>query len=518
MSTTRPARNATATVPLLGVALATALGLPGCDSREKELARQMDLQKGDTKKAEIPAAEVPPHPTRDKLMPLLEKLYTLQKVPPVTETDLVADGTYNYEVQAGVASVVKLAGGLSEEQKIRAIVMGTAEADSWAFRSDARRDYADLIHRVMRGYGEDQKQQILRMYGQLKLLEFFNSEAAGPAIEALPAEVKPVVEAMRKHYVDDKTKVWADWMNVRMYARRVVAGDQPFRSVLRQIKQELGQEEPPPLSWEQSMDAPFLAWAKDIRANEELLIKLTDLRELKDREEYLNETHSLWVVEGSAKIPAKAKGVKIDPALGFGVHREDLGGGYNELTFVFSKKLAGTALKKAYVRSIIYGQLLTDFAMLSTAGSDFAVRDADNVIDSKTAVVPDKYDPLYARCGSAAALDTFITHFKGKYPFLADMPANGNADAVLNEAHKCVIDGARGDIHVPAKDDDKDVEGPAPGSRLALYQMLARFENVDVNLANMASEKKTEEDAVIEDAEAVLKRIKAKENEGKGIK
>ena len=42
-------------------------------------------------------------------------------------------------------------------------------------------------------------------------------------------------------------------------------------------------------------------------------------------------------------------------------------------------------------------------------------------------------------------------------------------------------------IHVPAKDDDKDVEGPAPGSRLALYQMLARYENVEVNLAKMAS-------------------------------
>jgi hypothetical protein len=48
--------------------------------------------------------------------------------------------------------------------------------------------------------------------------------------------------------------------------------------------------------------------------------------------------------------------------------------------------------------------------------------------------------------------------------------------------------------------------------------MLARFENIDVNMAKMASEAKTEEDEVIEDAEAVLKRLKAKENEGKGTK
>jgi hypothetical protein len=496
-----------------------ALSLAACDSREKELNRQLDLGKSEEKKPEVVAAEVPPHPLRDKLMPLLEKIYTLQKVPPVTEVaELEADGKYNYEVQAGVASVVKLATGLSEEQKIRAIVMGVAEADSWAFRSDGRREYADQIHRVMRGYGDDQKEQILRMYGQLKLLQFFNSPEAQAAIDALPADAKGVVDGMRQQFVTDKMKVWNEWMNVRMYARRVVANDQPFRGVLRQIKQELGQEEPPALTWEQSMDTPFVGWAKEIRDNEEMLIKLTDLRDLKDREEYLNETHSLWVVEGSSKVPAKAKGVKIDPDLGFGVHREDLGGGYNELTFVFSKKLGGTALKKAFVRSIVYSQLLTDFAMLAAAGSDFAQRDENNVIDSKTSVVPDKYDPLYARCASNAALDTLIIHYKTKFPFLADLPSAGDGDAVLNAAHKCVIDGAAGDIHVPSKDDKKDQEGPAPGTRLALYQMLARFENVDVNMARMASEKKTEEDAVIDDAEAVLKRLKAKENEGKGTK
>ena len=185
MQRKRPARTATVLVllPLLGNAVA------GCDdSREKELARQMDLQKGEPKTNELVAAEVPPHPTREKLMPVLQKIYTLQNVPPVTETEAASDGTYNYEIQAGVASVVKLAGGLTEEQKIRAIVTGTAEADAWAFRSDARRDYADLIHRVFRGYGEDQKDQILRMYGQLKLLQFFNRHPAGEVMAQLCRE------------------------------------------------------------------------------------------------------------------------------------------------------------------------------------------------------------------------------------------------------------------------------------------------------------------------------------------
>ena len=94
----------------LAIFAVVALSLAACDSREKELARQIDIGKGDEKKQEVVAAEVPPHPLRDKLMPVLEKIYTLQKVPPVTElAELEADGKYNYEVQAGVASVVKLA-------------------------------------------------------------------------------------------------------------------------------------------------------------------------------------------------------------------------------------------------------------------------------------------------------------------------------------------------------------------------------------------------------------------------
>src|SRR4029450_9417006 len=106
---------------------------------------------------------------------------------------------------------------------------------------------------------------------------------------------------------------------------------------------------PPPPRGDESFDEPFKAWAAEIRGNEELFIKLTDLRELKDREQYFNETHSLWAIEGSAMVPAKAKKVQIEKALGFGVLREDLGGGYNDLTYVFSKKIAGPELKKAFL-------------------------------------------------------------------------------------------------------------------------------------------------------------------------
>lgn len=479
------------------------------------MERQVGDMVGEKKEKKIPE-QGPSHAIRDELEPVLSKVYPLNKVPRVVEADIDIEGPNNYEVQAGVAAVVRFRSGLSKAEQAKAVVLGVAEADAWAYRPNARRDYADLIHRVKSGFGEEQRDQILQRYADLRLLQFFNSEEAGPAIDALPADLQAPLKEMQNHYVSNKEQVWQDWMDVKMYARRVVAGDEPFRGVLREIKKELGKEEPPPRTWEESMDQPLLAYAKQVRSNEELLEKITNLRELREREEYLNDTHSIWAMQGSEMVPDKAKSESIDKNLGFAVLREDLGGGYNELTFVFSKKLKGDELKKAFLRSVVYGSLLHDFQMLATAGSDFAKRDADNVIDAKTAVVPDEYDPLYAKCGSGAAVDTLIAHYGSKYPELAGLRGAKNPDSVLTAAHECVIEGARGDIHVPAKDDDKDVEGPAPGSRLGLYQMLARFEDLDVSA--MANEEKTEEDEVIEDAEAVLKRIKEKENEGKGTK
>lgn len=503
------------------IALAIALPLTtGCDdSRAEAMKREVEMEKGPPKPKEELPPDIPPHPLRDKLLPVLEKVYALNKPPPVMEADLETESDAKYEITAGVLAVIRLQAGIGEEEKIRAIVMGAAEADAWAYRPDARREYADQIHRVKRGYGDDQKDSILKAYAHLRLLQFFNSDEAGAAIDALDASVKPTVEAMRKHYVENKQEVWDEWMGVKMYARRVVAGDEPFRTVLRGIKKELGKEEPPPRSWDEAMTTPqFKQWGKQVTENEELATKLLNMRELREREEFLNDTHSLWVIEGSPEIPKKAKKLRPDPSLGFVALREDLGGGYNDMTYVFSKSLSGDALRKAYIRSIIYGQLLHDFGMLATAGSDFATRTDDNVIDSRTAVVPDKYDPLYAKCASGAATDTFINHYGDKFDLLSGLSASKDTDGILNAAHQCVIEGARGDIHVPAKDDEKDVEGPAPGSRLAIYQMLARFENVDVNMARMGTDVTTKEDEEIDEMEKKLRALREKENEGKGIK
>lgn len=492
-----------------GISVFIALAASGCDQRSKAMNREVDSVVGEKKERVEIKEPGPSHPLRAELEPVLTKLYPLNKPPRVIEADVDITGEHNYELEPGVAAVVRFKTGMGKSDQVKAIVMGTAEADAWAHRKDARRDYADLVHRVYRGFGEDQRDLIQKQYAHLRLLQFFNSAEAQAAIDALPADLKGPVAEMQKYYVDSKQEVWNDWMGVKMYARRVVAGDQPFRSVLRSIKKELGQEEPPPMTFAESMDPQFLAWSKKVEADEELLTKLTNLRELRDRQEYLTDTHTLWVMQGSARVPKKAKKLKIDKELGFGVLREDLGGGYNELTFVFSKKLGGSKLKKAFLQSIIFAHLLHDFQMLATAGSDWAKRDANNVIDSKTAIVPDEYDPLYAKCGSGAALDTLVKHFGKKWSFLGDISGARDEEKILNAAHKCVIAGADGKIHAPPKDDDTDVEGPAPGSRLALFQMLARYEDIDISA--MASEKKTEEDEVIDEQEKLLKELEAQQ-------
>ncbi len=492
----------------LGIPLTIALGATACDSRSDAMARQVDQVEGDKEERKELEKRGPTDPMAQKLEPLLAKLYPLNKVPFVEQADAAPEGGGNYSLEAGVAAVVRVTPGLSASDRVKAIVRGVAEADAWAFRKNARRDYADLVHRVFRGYGQEQRDQITSLYADLRLLQFFNGEEAEAAIAALPGDLQAPVREMQTYYTGNKEKVWEDWMNVKMYARRVVADDEPFRSVLRGIKKELGKEEPPPRTWTDSMDPQFATWAKQVEGNEELLTKITNMKELRERLEYLGDTHSLFLMQGSERVPDKAKSVKINKETGFGVLREDLGGGHNELTFVFSKKLSGPKLKKAFLQSVIYGHLLHDFGMLATAGSDWAVRDADNVIDSRTAIVPDEYDPLYAKCGSAGAVDMLIKFYKSDYPILEGMSGAKDEEAIVTKAHKCVIEGARGKIHLPAKGDDKDIEGPAPGSRLALRNMLVRYEKINVDLDAMSGDKQTEEDKEIAEQEALLKSLK----------
>ncbi|HEY8376746.1 MAG TPA: hypothetical protein VIK91_09670 [Nannocystis sp.] len=503
-------RTIHATTLLLALS-AGALSACG-EGRQAMLERELAYQKaGRTDDKGNPIPEIPPDETREALRPLLTKIYSnTERLPDVQEGDVEPTNGRGYVLQPGVLAVVTTKKGLSKADKARAVILGVAEADAWTFRKNARKEFALLVEKLKYSYGEDTKTKVLDSYADLKLLSFFGSPEAEQAIGELSGDVKGVAEAMRKEYVEGREEIWKKWMGVKMYARRLVGQDEPFRSVLKKIAKDLGQEEVPPRPFKDSVDAPFKAWAAAIEADEKLLTLLTNYRELRERVDFLGEAHTLWAIEGSDLVPERARGVVIDKKIGYGFYREDLGGGYNDLVFVFSKKLAGSELKRAFLHSFLFRQLLTDFQMLSTAGSDFAKRGIDGQIDMGTSIVPDKYDPLYASCGATAALDTMLVSYGSEYELLRGVPAKvKDSEAALKVAHKCVIEGAKGDIKIPAKDDEFDTEGPAPASRLALFQMLARFENIKVNTAVLAGDKRTEEDDAIDEAEKLLKQLKA---------
>jgi len=512
MRTSRPAPSAIRRVVPLALAL-LVVGTACGESRKEKLAREAEYANAGKKKDDQgnPVVEIPADPVREALRPLLTEIYSnKERLPDVMEADISVEDGYNYELTPGVLAVIRVRKGLSKDDKARAIILGTAEADAWCYRKNSRRDYGDIVQRLKYSYNVETMHKILRAYAELKLVAFFNSEQAAKGLGGLPADVKGVADAVKKDYTEGRDTAWQKWMGVKMYARRTVAGDEPFRSVLRQISKDLGQEEMPPRTFADSVDPPFKDWQKAIEADEKLLILLTSMKELKDRVEFLNETNTVWAQEGSALVPEKAKTVKIDKAIGYGFHREDLGAGYNDLTFVFSAKLAGNELKRAFLHSMLFRQLLTDYQMLATAGGDFATRNENGQPDANSSIVPDKYDPLYASCGATAALDTMLVGYGTTFPLLAGLSSRvKDSNKALTIAHKCILEGAKGDIHVPRKDDEFDTEGPAPGSRLAIYQMLARFEKFDVDTAALSGDKRTAEDDVLDEQEKRLKELKA---------
>lgn len=484
-----PLRTAAALSLGLGVALTS---MTGCESREEKMRREIRAGLKDPKPSAKDAAKpVPADPTRDALAPLLSKLYSGERLPDVLSGDVPGDA--KYLLSPGVLSKITVRNGLSEPEKAKAIIVATAEADAWVHRARARKNYADHIHKIFRSFGAEQRDLVMKAYAELKLLDFFNRPESAGLVNGLPASVKGAASQVQGEYKGAQDRVWDTWMGVKMYARREVSVDQPFRPLLRSIQKKLGKEEPAPISWDKAHDAPFRGWAAAMKKDKDLFAKLTNLKEYRDQVEFQGDTHAIWAMQGSSMIPAKAKNVEIDRSLGFGVYREDLGGGYQEMVFVFPKKLRGAKLKKAYLRSQIYRHIFSDFQLLATVGRDF-----------KEGQVPDKYDDDYAYCASQAALDSLLTHFGKKYSLFSGVrPTMRNDDKILKRAHKCIIKRCAPDIKNPPKDDPNELEGPAPASRLGFFQMLARFENPKVNLEKMRQSAKKSQAEL--DAEAFLK-------------
>jgi len=490
----------------------TACGEGRQEMLERELAYQKAGRKDDKGN---PIPDIPPDETREALRPLLVKLYSNpDRLPDVQDGEV--EGERTYSLSPGALAVITVKKGLSKTEKAKAIIRGVADADAWVPRKNARKEYGLLVEKLKYSYKEETMGRVLAAYPELKLVAFFSTPEANAAIGELSGEAKAAAEALKTEYVDGRDQVWKKWMEVKMYARRLVGQDEPFRPVLKRIAKEFGQEEVPPKPFTESVAAPFKPWAEAIAADEKLVILLTNLKELRERQDFLSEAHTLWVIEGTPEVPERAQGVAIDKKIGYGFFREDLGGGYNDLVFVFSKKLGGSELKRAFLHSILFRQLLSDFMMLSTAGTDFAARGPDGRPEVGTSIVPDKYDPLYASCGGTAALETMLASYAGKYELFNGLPSRvKDSQAALNAAHKCIIEGAKGEIKIPPKDDEFDTQGPAPASRDAVFQMLARFENITFNASVLAGDKRTEEDDAIDENEALLKKLKAEAAEKK---
>lgn len=481
----------TSTIALALAVLTTA----ACESRADKMREQLAYDSAGPKDGN-PADEVPtipPDPTRDALAPLLTDLYAADALPDVQDGPVSVEGQDFEIMKPGALAYINVKAGLSEGEKAKAIIRATAEADAFAVRSDADRYFSEQLAKIKNSFGEEERERIRAVYGDLRLLDYFASEKAEAAIAKLSGEHKTAAEALRDEYLADKDAIWERWMGVKMYARRVVAYDQPFKPLLRSLRKQFDMKEPEPITWEAAHDEPFKAWASEIDKDDELFKMLTNLSELRDQEEFRGDTHARWAMKGSSMIPEEAKGTKFDAELGFGIYREDLGGGFQEITFIFDSKMKGNALKEAYLRSLIYRQVFTDFATLSAAGGDF-----------KSQEIPNEYDPDYAYCASRMALDGMINDFGDEKPLLEGLEAQiTDEEKLVTEAVECIL------VRLPMKSGlnrgvpDDEARPPAPATRNAFFQMLARFTKVDVNLENM--KKDTQKSQEVLDAEAFLK-------------
>jgi hypothetical protein len=471
----------------------TLLFAASCDSRLEKMQEQLAYDSAGPKEGGNPADDVPKipdHATRTALMPLLTQIYAADEPPAVQEGEVSMEGKNHEVLNPGVLAYINIRPGMSEKDQAKAIIQGTAEADAFAVRKDAVKYFPEQLNKIKYSFGEDQRDLVRRIYGDLRLLDFFSSDAADAAIGELSGEAQAAAQELKDEYLGRKDEIWEQWMGVKMFARRVVAYDQPYKPILRHLRKTFGMKEPEPIPWSSAHDPEFQAWADAIEADEDMFKMMTNLSDLADQLQFKEDTHTRWTVQGSASIPEEAKKVEIDEDLGFGVHREDLGGGFQEMTFVFSKKLKGNDLKGAYLRSLIYRQVFSDFQTLSAAGGDF-----------EGGQIPDENDPDYAYCASRMAFDAMVTDFQDSKPILEGLSPNEKVEEkIISNAIDCILARIPKGINRGVPDDE--ARPPAPYTRTAFFQMLARFTNVDVDLEAMKRDvKKTKE---VEDAEAFL--------------
>lgn len=455
-----------------------------------------------------PASELPPTPTApprtaqvwSMLSPMVEELAGSPQVETST-LDGATSAEVPYEVRPGPPLNLAVYAGLEGAERVEAILLVAAEAHLWA-----QPEIADLLYRLRSSFGSKVERAFSRAYGQLRLLVYLADPAHQARITELPDAVRPTVEALRAERIEQGAQIWRQWLAVSGGARQMMAAHEPLASTLAGARVALGLSPLPSGSFVESVDPPLRTYAAALAGDDELFTLLVGWRKPADLDLFRLRPRARWVVGGSrggsSEGPTMAEAQPV-PGASFRIVEEDYGDG-RFMTYVFPGSSSARALRRAFVHSLLHRQLMTDWMMLATAGSDFARRDANGIIDSETAVVPDRYDALYAACGSAAALDVLLRHHR-KRALSGMKPGSTNDKKILERAHRCVIDGAGGELVGSTA-----AEGPAPATRMALFQMLVRFEKLE-----QKRRPRSADDEAIEEAEALLREIKAREDAGR---
>ncbi len=110
------------------------------------------------------------------------------------------------------------------------------------------------------------------------------------------------------------------------------------------------------------------------------------------------------------------------------------------------------------------------------------------------------------------AYDGMVKDFGGEKPLLEGLtPSMPDEEKLVSRAVECVLTRIPVSAGLNRGTPDDEARPPAPATRNALFQMLARFTKVDVNLDNM--KKDIEKTPEVEDAEAFLKGYDKKRKE-----
>lgn len=318
----------------------------------------------------------------------------------------------------------------------------------------------ELLHRIKRQSGTKALETLREAYASLRVLTTLSDAKT----DALPEAIRPHIVGAQKRWTARRDDVWNAWLGVPSHALALASSDPRVAPVLMRGQALMGIHTPS-TTFADALDPELRALGTSIATDEPLFRLLTNKRTPRQRKRFLAAPRARWTI-------AAPGGRTPHPDTHFSTTIEYVGDGIPYVTFVFDSALSEEQLRRTLIRALIFQSLLSD-SMLFTAGIDFAEVGPDGHVIELDEQVPKKHRAAYAACGSAGALDTLLLRKQSPSPMLHGLaPVTTTEDAVLEQAHRCVLAAVQADI-APAPPESL-VRGPA--TRLALFQMLARFE------------------------------------------